>query len=175
MHQFFFLEGFWHFLQAPSHIIVLFGLGLLIGQQGSRGVRFGALSFALAIGGGLSLTQLVLLSWKHDIVLLLLAIAIGALLALRRNLPAWGVALPAAVAGIMIGIDSGPSVIPGMQATMTFVSLVGTALSTCLAVMVFALPSLLLRSPLNGIILRVLGSWVSASALMVLVLTFAPR
>lgn len=154
---------------------MLFGLGLLIGQQGSRGVRTGLLSFALTIIGGLLLTQLVTLSWKHDIVLLILAIAIGGLLALRLNLPTWSIGLLAVVAGIMIGIDSAPSVIPGMKAALTYASLAGTVLSTCLAVLLFALPSVLLRSPLNGIILRVLGSWVSASALMVLVLMSAPR
>ena len=171
----FFQLGFWHFLQAPSHIIVLFGLGLLMGQQGSRVMRFGLLAFALTIIGGLLLTQLVTLSWKHDIVLLILAIVIGVLLALRLKLPTWSSALLAAVAGILIGIDSAPSMIPGMRAAMTYASLAGTALSTCLAVLIVGLPSLLLRSPLNGIILRVLGSWVSASALMVLVLMFTPR
>ncbi len=171
----FFQQGFWHFLQAPSHIIVLFGLGLLIGQQGSRGVGIGSSSFTLTVIGGLLLTQLVTLSWKHDIVLLLLAIAIGGLLAMRLNLPTWSIGMLAAVAGIMIGIDSAPSVIPGIKAAITYASLAGTALSTSLTVLLLALPSLLLRIPLNGIILRVLGSWVSASALMVLVLMFAPR
>lgn len=154
---------------------MLSGLGLLIGQQGSRGIRIGLLSFALTVTGGLLLTQLVIPSWKHDMVLLILAIATGGLLALRLNMSTWGVSLLAAVAGIMIGIDSAPGMIPGMKAAMTYASLSGTALSTCLSVLLVALPSLLLRSPLNGIILRVFGSWVTASALMVLVLMFAPR
>jgi len=171
----FFQQGFWHFLQAPSHIIVLSGLGLLIGQQGSRGIHIGLLSFTLTIVSGLLLTQLFTLNWKHDIVLLILAIAIGGLLALRLNLPAWSIASWAALAGITIGIDSAPSMIPGMKTAITYASLAGTALSTCLLVLLVTLPSLVLRSPLNGIILRVLGSWVTASALMVLVLMFSPR
>lgn len=171
----FFQQGFWHFLQAPAHIIVLFGLGLLVGQQGLRGVKAGLLSFVLAVIGGLLVTQAVSLGWKHDIVLLVLAIVIGGLLALRLHLPTWSVALLAVVAGALIGIDSAPSLIPGMRATVVYASLAGTALGTSLTVLALALPSLLLRRPLNGIILRVLGSWVTASALMVLVLMFAPR
>ncbi len=171
----FFLQGFWHFLQAPAHIIVLFGMGLLSGQQGNRGFRFGLLVFIGSILAGLLLTQILTLAWKHDVVLLSLALVVGGLLAWRLKLPAWSIALLAVVAGILIGIDSAPSVIPGMRDSMTYASLAGTALSTSLAVFLLALPAFLLRLPLNGIILRVLGSWVTASAMMVLVLMFAPR
>ena len=171
----FFQQGFWHFLQAPSHIIVLFGLGLLFGQQGVRGLRSGLSGYAIAVIGGLILSQLVSLNWKHDIVLLIQAISVGGLLALRLKLPTWSIILSAAIGGLLIGIDSAPSMIPGMKPSIIYASLVGTALSTCLAVSLLALPSLALRIPLNGIILRVLGSWVTASALMVLVLMFAPR
>ncbi len=171
----FFQQGFWHFLQAPAHIIVLFGLGLLFGQQARRGLKVGLSVFVLSVVAGLLLTLMFTLNWKHDVVLLGLAIAIGGLLALKLQLPTWGIALLAVAAGGMIGVDSGPSVIPGMKASMTYASLVGTALSTSLTVLLLALPSLWLRLPLNGIILRVLGSWVTASALMVLVLMFAPR
>lgn len=171
----FFQQGFWHFIQAPSHIVVLFGLGLLVGQQGARGLRVGMLFFVLAVVSGLLLTQAVKLGWKHDIVLLIQAITVGGLLALRLHLPSWVVGMLAALAGILIGIDSAPSVIPGMRASLTYAALVGTALGTSLTVLALGLPSLLLRLPLNGMILRVLGSWVTASALMVLVLMFAPR
>ncbi|MBF0471628.1 MAG: hypothetical protein HQL48_09675 [Gammaproteobacteria bacterium] len=171
----FFLLGFWHFLQAPAHIVVLFGLGVLIGQQGRYGLRVGLLSFVMTVIGGLMMTQMVIIGWKHDIVLLILALIIGALLALRLNLPSWSLILIAAVAGILIGIDSAPSLIPGMKSTLTYAALAGTALGTSLTVLLLALPSLLLRLPMNGIILRVLGSWVTASALMVLVLMFAPH
>ena len=170
----FFQQGFWHFLQAPAHIIVLFGLGLIIGQQGQRALRVGLSAFVVTIIGGLLLTQMVDLRWKPDIVLLISAIVIGGLLAIRLKLPVWSVAVLAAICGVLIGLDSAPSRIPGMRASMTYAALAGSALSTSLAVTLLALPALLLRTTLNGIILRVLGSWVTAAAMMVLVLMFAP-
>lgn len=171
----FFQQGFWHFLQAPAHLIVLFGLGLLLGQQAGRALRSGLAVFALALLAGLLLTQVFTAGWKHDIVLLILAVSMGGLLAVRLELPLWVVGLLAGVAGILIGIDSAPSLIPGMKATKTYAALAGSALSASLAVLLLALPALPLRKLLDGIILRVLGSWVVASALMVLALMFAPR
>lgn len=171
----FFLQGFWHFLQAPGHIIVLFGLGLFLGQQGGRGMRVGVSAFVLATLTGLVLTQVVIPGGRLDIVLLTLAAIIGGLLALKLELPAWFVGLLAGAAGILIGIDSAPSLIPGMKAMKVYAALAGSAASTALVVVLLALPALLLRLPLQGIILRVLGSWVVASALMVLALMFAPH
>ncbi|MBU0656812.1 MAG: HupE/UreJ family protein [Gammaproteobacteria bacterium] len=171
----FFQQGFWHFLQAPAHIIVLLGLGLLLGQQAGRALRSGLAVFVLALLAGLLLTQVFTPGWKHDIVLLILAVSMGGLLAVRLELPLWVVGLLAAVAGILIGIDSAPSLIPGMKSMKTYAALAGSALSASLAVLLLALPALPLRKLLDGIILRVLGSWVVASALMVLALMFAPR
>ena len=170
----FFNQGFWHFLQAPSHIVVLFGLGLIIGQQGERAIYAGLSAFAVSVIAGLLLTQLVTITWSPDIVLLGSAIIVGGMLALRLDLPVWSVALLVAVPGLLIGMDSKPVMIPGMKRSMVYAALAGAALSTCFAVWLVALPSLLLRSVLNGIVLRVLGSWVTASALMVLTLMFAP-
>ena len=171
----FFLLGFWHFLQAPSHIIMLFGLGLLIGQQGGCGLRSGLPAFVVAVIAGLLLTQTAMPAWDKDVVLLPLAAVLGSILAVRLELPGWVVGLLAGAAGILIGLDSAPGLIPGVKAVKIYAALAGTALSTSLAILLLSLPALLLRLPLNGIFLRILGSWVVASALMVVALMFAPR
>lgn len=171
----FFLQGLSHFLQAPAHIIVLFGLGLLLGQQDWRGIRIGLPVFLLTVTGGLLLTQVFGPGAKHDVMLLVIAVVIGGLLAVRLELPAWSTAMLAGAAGVLIGVDSAPSLIPGMKAMNIYAVLVGTAAGTSLAVLLLALFALRMRELLNGIILRVLGSWVVASALMVLALMFAPR
>ncbi|MEM7208830.1 MAG: hypothetical protein AAF434_13480 [Pseudomonadota bacterium] len=170
----FFQQGFWHFLQAPSHIIVLFGMGLLLGQQGMPRVRVGLICFVISIISALLLVQLVVIGWKHDVVLLGLAMVVGGLLAIRLDLPVLLIAIAAALSGFLIGIDSAPALIPGMKKSMLYAGLTGTALSTSLAVSSVALVSYLVRTTLNGMILRVLGSWVTASSLMVLALMFAP-
>lgn len=171
----FFLQGLSHFVQAPAHVIVLFGLGLLLGQQAWRGVRIGLPLFLLAVTVGLLLTQVLSPGAKHDVLLLIVAVVLGGLLAVRLELPAWTMSLLAAAAGVLIGADSAPSLIPGMKAMNIYAVLAGSAVGTSFAILLLALPALLMRELLNGIILRVLGSWVVASALMVLALMFVPR
>lgn len=170
----FFLQGLSHFVQAPAHIVVLFGLGLLLGQQGWRGIHIGFPVFLLAVTGGLLLTQVLSPGAKQEVMLLFMAVVMGGLLAVQFELPAWPIGLLAGLAGILIGADSAPSLLPGMKAVNTYAVLAGSATGTSLAILLLALPALMMRQLLNGMILRVLGSWVVASALMVLALMFVP-
>lgn len=167
--------GLWSFLQAPSHIMLLFGLGLLAGQQGWRGVRIMLPVFVLALVVGLMLTQMTTFAWNPEFILLLLVVVTGGLLAVRLELPGWSLGLLAIVTGILIGLDSAPGLIPGMKVSKLYAALAGVGVGLSLAALLPALAGLLLRLPLNGIILRILGSWVVASALMVLALMFLPR
>lgn len=171
----FFLQGLSHFVQAPAHIIVLFGLGLLLGQQGWRGMRIGLPVFILGVAGGLLLTQVMGQAAKQDVMLLIVAVVMGGLLAVRLELPTWSIGLLAGLAGALIGLDSAPSLIPGMRAVNVYAALAGSATGTFFVVLGLALAAQQVHQYLNGIILRVLGSWAVASALMVLALMFAPR
>jgi hypothetical protein len=72
--------------------------------------------------------------------------------------------------GMMLGIDSSPIVIPGLGADTFYNWLFGAAIGLFITVIVIAVISLLLRHLLQGIILRVLGSWIATSALFVLTL-----
>lgn len=168
----FFLLGMGNPLQSPAQLLVLFGLGLLLGQQGMRHLRVGTVVFLMAVVAGLWLTRVDMPVWRNDVLLLVLAGVAGGLLALRLNLPLWWCALLAGVGGVFIGLDSAPALIPGIKALKVYLVLAGTATSASLAVVLLALPGLALRTLLDGIILRVLGSWVTASALMVLALMF---
>lgn len=167
--------GLGSFLQAPSHIMLLFGLGLLAGQQGWRGVRTTLPIFVVALVTGLILTQISTFAWNQEFILLLLVVVTGGLLAIRLELPGWSLGLLAVMAGILIGLDSAPALIPGMKASKIYAALAGVAVGVSLAALLPAVAGLLLRLPLNGIILRILGSWVVASALMVVALMFLPR
>ncbi|QLQ31811.1 MAG: HupE/UreJ family protein [Candidatus Thiothrix singaporensis] len=163
---------FWHF---PAHVVVLVGLGLLLGQQGAQPVRTGWLAFAAAIVVGLGLAQLYAVRWNISMFLLIVAGVVGCLLALRLRLPVWLYLLLAAVAGVLLGLDSSPAMIPGMKALKMYAFMAGAVVADTLALLLLALLALGLRTLLDGVVLRVLGSWVAASALMVLTLMFAHR
>jgi hypothetical protein len=91
------------------------------------------------------------------------------LVALGRPLPA---AVPAAIAGVTglaLGLDSPPEAITLGAATVT---LVGTWLSASLAVALLATLASLLTRAWQRIGLRIVGSWLAASAMLVLALRF---
>lgn len=155
--------------------MVLAGLGLLLGQQGAQPVRTGWLAFAVAIVVGLGSAQLYGVRWGIGMPLLIAAGGAGCLLALRLRLPVWLYLLLAAVAGVLLGMDSSPAMIPGMKAMKIYAFMTGVAVADTLALLLLALLALGLRTLLDGVVLRVLGSWVAASALMVLTLMFAHR
>lgn len=171
----FFLRGVGHFWHFPAHVMVLVGLGLLLGQQGAQPVRTGWLAFAVAMAVGLESAQLYEVRWGVGMPLLIAAGIAGCLLALRLRLPVWLYLLLVAVAGVLLGMDSSPVMIPGMKALKIYAFMAGAVLADTLALLLLALLALGLRTLLDGVVLRVLGSWVAASALMVLALTFAPR
>lgn len=171
----FFIQGMGTPWQIPAHIVVLVGLGLLLGQQGFAAVRAGLLVFVLSVLIGLGLIRVPALTWDGSMVLLTLAGVTGILLALRLELPLWLGAVLTGVGGVLIGMGSAPLMIPGLNALKIYTELAGTAVSTSVTLLALALLASLLRTLLNGIVLRVLGSWVAASALMVLALLFVPH
>ncbi|MEZ5453348.1 MAG: HupE/UreJ family protein [Thiothrix sp.] len=164
----FFLQGLQHPLLYPAHLIALIGLGLLLGQQGMRQMRSGWLVFLLLALLGLELTQLGVADWRNEVLLLILAGIAGALLALRLGLPPWLCALLAGFGALLVGLDSAPAMIPGMKAMKIQAMLAGTLVGASGVLVLLALTGYLLRNLLDGIVLRVIGSWVLASAMMVL-------
>ena len=96
------------------------------------------------------------------------------MVAIARPLPALACALLAAIAGVALGLDSPPEAISIAVATAM---LVGTGLGASLALaIIVAGTSYLARvrdwnwARLGG---RILGSWIAASAILVLALRFA--
>lgn len=161
-------------LTLPSHLLVMIGLGLLLGQQGWQCAKTGVAACLVGILVGLLLMRLGWSIEKIEWVLLGLTLVMGVLLAWKPVLPVWGVGLLAVGSGVLLGLDSVPSLIPGIQASTIYTILAGTAVAATLAVVVLTSLALVLRNWLNGMILRVLGSWVAASAIMVLTLQLAP-
>lgn len=168
-----FMEGFLHPLQTPSHLIVLLGLGVLLGQQGKTHLVKNWLAFIVAIMIGFVLNRFFTLTYNYELILLGLTLVIGLLLVIRRDYPVMIMLALTVVTSMTIGLDSSPVMIPGMGTTTVFNWLSGAAISIYLTVSGVLLLSLLFRDLWQGIVLRVLGSWIATSAIIVLTFSFA--
>jgi urease accessory protein len=160
-------NGILHPLIVPAHLLGLLALGLLTGQQGELQIQrvlpiflvplFVALLY-VALGGVLIVEQLLLL-W---------AILCGSLVALKLSLPRWLLWACLVGEGLLIGLDSVPM---GLEGKDRFALLFGIFLGAGLFLMYLAMIVQRLVHPWQQIGVRVLGSWIIASSLLVLTLS----
>jgi hydrogenase/urease accessory protein HupE len=167
------LAGLLQPLTQPAHALALLALGLLIGQQRARCRMWLLLTLACGLAAGLAAIAFGVAETPAGNALLAAAALTGVLVALARELPALTCALLTAVSGAALGLDSPPQGISIAIATMT---LVGTALGASLAVAIVATAAARLAAqariwPRTAV--RVLGSWVAASAVLGLALRLA--
>jgi urease accessory protein len=160
-----FTGGLLHALAVPTHLMAVVALGLLIGQQGWG---YGVWTvYAFAVCAGLGTIALGTVPTLGEETLLAATAVTGLLVAL-----AWPVlwmvgAGLIVVAGFALALDSPPEAISLTQANLT---LLGTALSAiALPVALGKLVSRLQRD-WQRIGVRILGSWIAASAILVLAL-----
>lgn len=165
-----FYSGVLHPYISPAHLIALIALGLLFGQRGVLPSRpaMGALVAALALGLWLSLKLPGLP--EPDPLLLVLGTLFGLSVVLARPWPSWALVPLSALAGLAVGLGSAPDgMAPAQRSAALIGTLVGATLcAACLAGMVHHL-----HRPWTRVGVRVLGSWLSASAILVLTLAFA--
>jgi urease accessory protein len=169
-----FVGGLLHPLAVPAHAMALLALGLLIGQQRfTRSLALPPMAFAAGLAAGLAAIAFAVGQTSAANVLLATAALSGLLVALARPLPVFVCVPLAAVVGVALGADSPPDVISISAAT---VMLIGTGVGACiaLAIIVFCVRYVAYApqiGPRTGV--RILGSWVAASAMLVLALRFA--
>ncbi len=171
-----FQDGLLHPLQTPSHLILLLGLGLLLGQQVKTSPPFlkyvALLLLSLMIGFILNQTQNI--HWNNELILLVIALSVGLLTLLRPKLGPKKTSLiliPAVLlSGIILGLDTQPIVIPGMRSVSINSWLMGSASSIMSLILLLGLLSVGLRRFFNGMILRIASSWIATSAIFVLTL-----
>jgi urease accessory protein len=124
----------------------------------------------LALAGGLAaLTRSVAPTWALD-VLFLATVVSGLLVALACRLPSTMVAAPAAIIGGALALDSPPQAISLAAATMT---LIGTGIGASLVLALVVTATGLLTRGWQRIGVRILGAWITASAMLVLALRYA--
>ena len=160
-------------LMLPAHALALLAFGLLIGQQRVPWRLLALAAFVAGLAGGLAAIALAVGQTPAADVLLAAAGLAGLLVAIGRPPPALACVLLAAVAGMALGLDSPPEAISIAVATTM---LIGTALGASLALALVVAGASYVgaqkwAAPRIG--MRVLGSWIAASALLVRALRFA--
>jgi hypothetical protein len=160
--------GLLHPFTVPAHVVALLGLGLMIGEQRRRAVTLLALALGLLVG-------LAALAWAvgetaASIVLLGGAAVAGLTAAIGRPMPMVVAAPVALVIGASLGLDSPPQA-ASIQAANA--ALIGTGLGAFGAVAVAAAMASRLRRGWLRFAPRVLGSWIAASAILVIALRLA--
>ncbi len=165
-----FYAGLLHPVFVPAHLLTVLALGIVFGQQGPRRLQPAILGYLAATFVGLAMTVFVP-DLAIETPLLVGAAASGILIAVDRRLPLVGYVLLAVLVGLMVGADSSQDDLSGRAR-------LAALLGTLIASYMLAMYAMLAAEACSGrprlrIGLRVVGSWVAASALLVLSLALA--
>jgi len=171
--QTWFTQGMFHPLQTPSQVILLLSMGLLVGQQSLTQLKAGFLSFIVTILIGYWLNKTLSFHWPATLIILSLALVISLLIILKLHLPRVVSLLLTSLSGLMLGLNSSPIIIPGLGDNSIFNWYAGATLSFSGLFIGVILIAKLLQPFWEGMILRILGSWIATSAIFVLTLMFA--
>ncbi|MBO0742202.1 MAG: HupE/UreJ family protein [Hyphomicrobiaceae bacterium] len=160
-----FTGGLLHPLFVPTHAIGILSLGLLIGQQMPHWRWPMALAYAAGLGIGFAALIWALPPGFSAEALLAATAIIGALVALARAMP-W---LPGCVLALAVGtalaLDSSPGGISVQQANIT---IVGTFCGAVILLWVILEVVVIFRREWQKLGMRILGSWIAASAVLIL-------
>ena len=162
--------GILHPFFVPAHVVSLFAVGLLIGQQRAAHRGWLLLTFAAALVGAIGLVVSAFAFNEADSVLLAAGGLAGLLVALAFPLALLLSGPLVAIAGLALELDSVPETISTDE---TLRALLGSALGAWLAVTLTVSATVPLRREWQRIGMRVVGSWMAASAILVLTLRFA--
>jgi hypothetical protein len=156
--------GVLHALLIPEHGMGLVALGLALGQLEKSEPRTGILIFVAVLTGALVAAAFAIGEAIAADVLLATTGILG-LLVVTLWTPTYLVWALAAVVGLTIGLDSRPEVGSNQEVVRM---LLGSGLGAATSLTIVAEVSVLLRSNAQRIIARVMGSWITAIAILVL-------
>ena len=159
--------GLLHPLVVPAHVLAVAALALLIGQQDWR--RSVPLAYVVAVLIGLGAIAMAYVPKFTEETLLALTAITGLLVALARPLPQGPGVLLASAIGLSLALDSPPEVLSLKEANLT---LFGTALGAALLLLALIQGTSRLRHHWQRIGARIAGSWIAATAILVLALRF---
>lgn len=168
-----FYNGLLHPIIVPAHLLLLLALGLLLGQRGPRELQPAIFVYAGAVLLGLGMAWFSVSAPVVESLILGTAAISALLVAAALRLPIWGYAVICALAGLLMGVDSTQEALSGQE---RFLALLGTAVCLWfLPLYPLALAETMEKREWPRIGIRILGSWVAASAVMVFSLSLLPR
>jgi hydrogenase/urease accessory protein HupE len=164
-----FVGGVLHPLMVPAHVLALLALGLLIGQRTTRRPLL-LIAFGMGLTTGLAAIALAFRQTAAADVLLAVTAVTAVLAAVARPLPGLVHAALAVTGALALGMDSPPQAISLAVATVT---MIGTGVGATLALAILAICIGHLSRDWQRIGIRIVSSWIAASAILVLALRFA--
>ena len=166
-----FSGGLLHPLFVPAHVLAIVGAGLLLSQEAQRGSRgtqlAGLTAFAAGLAAGLVAIANAYVPTLSGETLLALAAIAGMLVAISRPFLRFTPILLVALTGYVVALDSPPDVISMQEAI--FIQL-GTFCGATVFFFVLTEAASRLKANWQRIGARILGSWIAASAILVLAL-----
>jgi hydrogenase/urease accessory protein HupE len=163
-------NGLLHPVFVPAHLLLLIALGLFIGQQGAKENQVAVTVFAGATVAGL-IAAWFLTGGEMEVFLLICAAAIGILIAVNPVVGLLWCSAIAAVVGFSLGMDSAQEMLEGKE---RFLSLLGSGIAIYFLLLYpMGFANWFSKKTWQKTLVRVIGSWVAASSLMVLALSFS--
>ncbi len=163
-----FTGGLLHPFFVPAHALAIVATGLMIARQTQHWLLRAAFVFGLMAGSFAIANAYV--PTLADVALLVLAFVAGAVVALGKPLPALLSGLLAVALGGAIALDSPPD-------AMTVRKAIETQLGTFCGATVFLYAvseaASRLKQHWQHVGVRIVGSWIAASAVLALTLQFA--
>ena len=152
-----------HPILVPAHALGLLALGVFIVPQ--RGRHVVLLMFVAALTAGVFALGFGVGQTPADFVLLATTFLLGVLIAAAWALPPLVGGLLAAISGAALALDSPPDSISIEEGNLM---LLGTALGACTALAIVVTAGSLMKFRWQRLGMRILGSWIAASALLAL-------
>lgn len=162
-----FYGGMLHALTSLDMLLAMVALGLLGGQQGRAPALSVLAAFPLAVLVGAVVGAAGMGPSDVTPALIVVMVLLGLLVAVARTLPAGAVLVLAILLGLLVGAGNGAEMGPDTQA-WRFVP--GVTLAALLVVSYAIGFVRWLKAPWTRIAVRVGGSWIAATGIMVLAL-----
>ena len=152
---------------VPSHLLAVAALGLLAGQAAPQ-FRLGVLAaFAAGLIAGSIMVASAIRENPASLGLLALAVVAAGLVILAWDVSDWLIGLMAFAAGSALPLNAPPHEITIANA---IASQVGLALAAIIVLVVVTAIAMCATRPWQRIGIRILASWIAASAILVLAL-----
>jgi urease accessory protein len=150
---------------APTNLLAMVALGLIAGQHARQTPRVILAIFAAGLLAGSALIALALREATAPIALLVLAAVAGLLVAIGWKPPALARHALAFAIGVAIALNAPPQAVTIPQAVA---SQAGTAVAALVVLCLAIIAAMKTEHGWQQIAIRIAGSWIAASAILVL-------